>query len=121
MAGLSCNPRSMGFAPVVGVTAIFLLHRSLFSLREPGARVVRCGAMHADAIYRAHPIPLPDTTPKPVWTRKDDGCGNDFPPKKMARTRGRPRSFVTLFGISAPRRRFPLPRLMRWISMPRYA
>ena len=40
IACLPCNPRSMAFSPLVGVTAILLLHCSLFSLREPGARVL---------------------------------------------------------------------------------
>ena len=39
IACLPCNPRSMALSPY-GVTAILLLHYSLFSLREPGARVL---------------------------------------------------------------------------------
>jgi hypothetical protein len=65
---LVLQPEVHGILSLVGVTAILLLHRSLFSLREPGASVaVRGDASNAttvlrqsrrpSAIHRAHPIP----------------------------------------------------------------
>ena len=46
IACLPCNPRSMALSPLGGVTAILSLRCSLFSLREPGARVARRRTMY---------------------------------------------------------------------------
>jgi hypothetical protein len=61
-------------------------------------------------------------TPEAGWTRKDDGRGNDFPPRGRWQVRvvGR----VHLLRYADLRRRdgrFPMPRIMRCISMRRNA
>ncbi len=64
IACLSCNPRSMALSPLGGVTAILLLRCSLFSLREPGARVLPDAGRYMERAYMppAEPPPLEHDT-----------------------------------------------------------
>jgi hypothetical protein len=59
---LVLQPEVHGILSLVGVTAILLLHCSLFSLREPGASVTSMGrCIERDYSPPAEPPPERDT------------------------------------------------------------
>jgi len=121
-----------GILSLVGVTATVWLHCSLFSLKEPDARVVagrgRCiECVSSPAVPPPErdtygpPRPVADAAPEAGWTRKDDGVAVTFPMRKIASRRGLPRSFVTLCGSPEPAAAFPYARITPCISMRRNA